>query len=149
MAILWLKGHCPDIPQISDDDLGDLYARIKPVKAMVVDGKHLLHHLEPVDIHRKSFNVDPVWGNPVEGPLYEYARIETYHRTGYAAMFKPSVEEVLAQVPKHLRNEVDFFETLDEDTVAAYSEHDGHRTVTVLYSRDEPGSDSWRKRVHG
>ncbi len=149
MAVVWLQGHCPSIPEISDDELNALAARIQPVKHRSVDGKAVLHHLHPAELRRQSFLFDPAWGELVQEPLYEHARIETYHTTGYGALFKPSVAEVLAQVPLHLRKEVDFFETLAEDTVAVYSEHDGHRTVTVLYTRDAPGSDAWRQRVFG
>lgn len=149
MAVLWLAGHCPSIPEISNEDLTALYAKIKPVKQKVVEDKAVLHHLQPLELRRQSFLFDPAWGEPVQAPLYEHARIETYHTTGYGALFKPSVAEVLAQVPAHLRKEVDFFESLDEDTVAVYAEHDGHRTVTILYSRDAPGSEEWRKRAFG
>jgi len=149
MAVLWLTGHCPTIPEISNDQLDALYARIKPVKHKPLEGETVLHTLQPTELRQQSFLFDPAWGEPVHEPLYEHARIETYHKTGYGALFQPSVAEVLAQVPKHLHKEVDFFETLDGDTVAVYSEHDGHRTVTVLYTRDAPGSDAWRQRVFG
>jgi hypothetical protein len=149
MAVVWLTGHCPSIPVISNNELDALYARIKPVKHKTVEGTAVLHQLQPTELRLQSFLFDPAWGEPVQEPLYEHARIETYHTTGYGALFKPSVAEVLAQVPEHLRREVDFFETLDEDTVAVYSEHDGHRTVTVLYSRDAIGSEGWKKRIYG
>lgn len=145
MTVLWLRGHCPVIPAISDEALEALHARIKPVKHR----DNVLRHLNQVDLRRQSFLFDPAWGDRVREPLFEHARIETYHETGYGALFKPSVAEVLAQIPPHLHKEVDYFETLDEDTVAVYSEHDGHRTVTVLYTKDAPGSDTWRKRVFG
>lgn len=149
MAVLWLKGHRPTIPEIGHEELEALALRIQPVRHKNVDGKPVLHHLHPTELRTQSFLFDPAWGEPVQEPLYEHARIETYHSTGYGALFKPSVEEVLAQVPAHLHKEVDYFETLDEDTVGVYSEHDGHRTVTVLYTRDAPGSDAWRKRCLG
>lgn len=49
-------------------------------------------------------------------------------------MFKPSLDEVLSQIPLHLRADVTHFEVLMDDTVACYSEGDGHRTVTKLYT---------------
>lgn len=147
MAVVWLNGSCPDIPEISDAQLALLSKRITPIKRRK-EGccENVAFLLHPVELRRQSFLWDPAWGARVDHPLYEVARIETYHSSGYGALFKPSVAEVLAQIPSHLHNVVDYAETLDGDTVAVYAEHDGHRTVTVLYSRNIIGSAEWHAR---
>lgn len=143
MAVLWLKGHRPAIPEITAERLDELAGKIKPI--MNKDG--VLHHVHPASLTKSSFIWDPVWGKRVKEDIWEHARIETYHSCGYIALFKPSVEEVLAQIPEHLTKEVDYFQLLTEDTVACFSQGDGHRTIAILYTRAEPGTEAWMERM--
>ncbi len=135
MAVTWIPGSCPRF-EISDEVLAERAARIKP--AITVDDAlcHQLYLIEDVDLRRTAFTWDPKPTQPV-GEAYEIARIETSHTCGYIAMFKPSIAEVLAQIPEHLLSYAKWFRTLTGDTVTCYADGDGHRTITILYS-DKP-----------
>lgn len=138
MSVLWLNGNCPAIPEIDDVELERLMQLMKPVARFGED--KWLHTIMPVNPRNVAFTWDP---SPAEKltDAFEVARIETYHTCGYIACFKPTITEVLAQIPKHLIDETEFFETLKGDCVGCFSQGDGHRTVTILYS----SSPSWKR----
>jgi hypothetical protein len=138
MAVLWIPGGVPKIAKLPDDELARLLERITPLKT--IDGRlTAISALEtaegnPVKLWNTAFMWGPKVIGPVEGDLYELAIIETHHTCGYIALFKPALGEVLSQIPAHLLPDVTHFEVLMGDTVACYSEGDGHRTVTKLYT---------------
>jgi len=141
MAVLWLKGNCPQIKKLEPNKLLELSEKIKPI------GRHegKLHHLHPKDLI-SGFLWEPVWGDKVNESLWELARIETNHTSGHAALFKPSVEEVLAQLPPHLIKTADYFEVVGGDTIGCYSQSDGHRTLTIVYTKTQLFSLEWFER---
>ena len=138
MAVLWLTGHVPKIKKLPDERIAHLLERIMPVKT--VDG--VMYTISPtvtedggpVTLWNTAFMWSPKLQEPVCGPLYELALIETHHTCGYIMMFKPSLGEVISQIPEHLLADVTHFEVGMDDTVGCYSEGDGHRTVTKLYT---------------
>jgi hypothetical protein len=132
MSVLWLSGSCPKIPQISDEELTQLLQKIKPV---ILDDEGLFF-IEEVNPRNIAFTWEPKLAKQCTG-LTELTRIETNHTCGYIGFFKPTIAEVLAQIPKHLLEEVDMFRTLSDDTVGCYAEGDGHRTVTILYKKEK------------
>ena len=133
MSIIWLPGNCPKIKKLPHEELEALVTRIRPC---YLDKKERLVFMEVPCLTSTAFTWSPKklrlateWG--------EVGRIETYHTCGgYIGFFKPTIAEVLAQIPQHLLNEVNAFVTLTGDTVACYSEADGHRTVTILYDAE-------------
>ena len=133
MAVLWLKGGVPSITPLPDAVIELLLRRIKPIKN--IDGR--LHELstEGVALWTTAFMWDPKIVGPVAGNLYELAFVETYHTCGYIGLFKPSLGEVISQIPSHLVDDVSHFEIEIGDTVGCYSDGDGHRTMTRLYTR--------------
>lgn len=135
MSILWIPGSCPRF-EISDEVLNQRAEHIKPI---IKEGS-AFYLLDPRHLRNMSFTWDPKYGDPVSSTMYEIARIETSHTCGYIGMFKPSVAEVLAQIPEHLLSCTKWFQTLTGDTVACYREGDGHRTTTILYSDKPLGS---------
>jgi hypothetical protein len=92
------------IPTITDDELAKLAGRIKPV--VLSEGKP--HYIKPVDLRKVAFTWAPSPVKVATG-LKPLADIRTYHTYGYYGFFKPSIAEVIAQIPKkHLRRAVAF-----------------------------------------
>jgi hypothetical protein len=151
------------IPEISDERLAELNARIKPVVRMArirtwmdhgdfVTGSHLLGKWQPWD-QGELFYIKPCDLRTVAFPwaakrtkkankLVEIGRITTHHTYGYYGFFKPSIAEVLAVVQSHP----------DIDRVVAYEVcgpsnaddlgkqrdaiNDGyHQATTILYGK--------------
>lgn len=92
------------IPEISDERLAELVERIKPTCRFNDE----LRYIEPVDPRRVAYMWSP---KPAEtaDDLNPVADIRTYHSYGAPNVFKPSIAEVLAQIPdEHLSNVVAF-----------------------------------------
>ncbi len=118
------------IHPISDDRLKELAKRIRPL--MRRNGE-LRYVSVPRDLRNTSFlwNARPkLWGRTSD--LGYFASISTYHTFGYQGFFKPSVAEVLAQIPEDYLAQTVAFEVLGPWRVTA----DGyHVAVTRLYER--------------
>jgi hypothetical protein len=123
-----IRGGRPEIPELTDERLAELAARIEP---LVADECGDLHRIEPVDLRRHSFLWDPKLREPV-GELIEVARVETVHTCGYIGFFKPSVCEVLAAIPAALLDQVSWFKIM-EGSAVPYASGDGHRAQAILY----------------
>ncbi len=131
MAVLWINGSCPKF-KLTDEQIAERLKFVQPV-ARFGETKHL-STIVPVEPRSVAFTWDPQQAEPLTD-AFEVARIETHHTCGYIALFKPTIEEVLAQIPPHLWSYTKYFETLKhDDVVACYNDGDGHRTVTILYS---------------
>ena len=102
------------IPEISDERLAELVERIKPTCRF--NGE--LRHIEPVDPRRVAYTWDPKPAEVAEG-LELLADVRTYHSYGAPNMFKPSIAEVLAQIPEEHLSQVVAFEIVK-------SPHDVH-----------------------
>jgi hypothetical protein len=133
-----------NIPNISDDKLNEYYARIKPVARFAYVKSHGRKKLEPdpdgdlyyikhVNLREIAFTWDPKPAKKASG-LEKLADIETFHTYGYYGLFKPSIAEVIAQIPWQYVSKAAAFETGIGDVVI-----DGnyHRTTTTLYQRKE------------
>ncbi len=127
--------------EISDERLQELYQKIKPVVrfAKVSYGgqskceRHPegdLYFIEDVDLRKTAFTWDP---KPKEKAkkLKHLEDIKTFHTYGYYGFFKPSIAEVIAQIPESLLEKTVAFETL----TGCQIEGEYHSTVTRLYSR--------------
>jgi len=127
---------CTDLPQIEDDRLAVLAARIRPVARSKKSGS--LHWLAPCDLRATAFTWDPILKGKAHG-LVELAVIETLHSFGScSAVFKPSVAEVLAQVdrsPGLAALAVAFTTVLDGDALSSVVGGSYHRARTTLYRR--------------
>ena len=80
--------------------------------------------------------------------LTPITEIETYHRCGYWAFLKPSVYEVLYQIPEVLRDKVCAFELYadSENGLSLYDMDLGrHRLHCILYQGEMPFIVSCRK----
>ncbi len=97
--------------------------------------------IQPVDLFEIAFTWDPEPAEYVKG-LKPLCDITTYHTFSYQGFFKPSIHEVLVQIPKEFLPDVVAFEivkspdTVDdlmreiEATNAGY-----HVATTRLYTR--------------
>lgn len=89
------------------------------------------------------FNQSYPWNSKrvKEANLVEVTRITTYHTWGYYGFFKPSVAEVLQQIPDDLLSKVEYFLVLGPDDATALNEQRDaidqgfHRATTILYRR--------------
>ena len=126
------------IPKISKDRVLELYSRIKPVVRfyrgeLSEDGRGKLYHIKKVNPFNIAFTWDPKPLKIARG-LEKIIDIETLHTWGYYGIFKPSIEEVLAQIPREYIDRVSAFETqlvsLDP-SVAIRGDY--HVAMTSLY----------------
>ena len=105
----------PFIPKISDAELLDLYRLLKPI-VEVEDIKHCLKKLSLLDLRTLAYTwsakenkreaIDPSKMETVD----EFACL---HKWGFYGFFKPSVAEVLAQVPGHVIEDANAFEIVE------------------------------------
>ena len=113
------------IPQISDEEIKIRYQHIKPVIRLESDGK--LYWLGPID-EEKLDSVSFLWNSDdnlarevEEGELKELKDEDfaCVHAYGFPGFFKPSVAEVLAQIPQHIIPFVKAFELVEYPQVEA------------------------------
>jgi hypothetical protein len=96
------------IPKISNEELAELAKRIRPVVRKESDGRPFYIKADS-DLRRLSYLWDVKYEEEAKG-LFEFATITTLHTYGYYGMFKPSVAEVIAQIPPDYRDRVVAFE---------------------------------------
>lgn len=125
------------VPPITDERLAELAARIKPV----VQFKGRRHYIAPVDLRGEAYTWAPRLAEEAP-PLVTLGEFQTYHAYGYYGMFKPSVAEVLAQVPaEHAAQAVAFEIVVWPETSADLNQYlealnaGYHVATTRLYAR--------------
>lgn len=101
--------------EISDEKLSSLLARIKPVFDFPNKGKC---YIKPVDPRKVSYIWDPTPDGSAKG-LKSLCDIDTYHAFGYYGLFKPSIAEVLAQIPEDKLDQVVAFEIVNQPRTAS------------------------------
>lgn len=124
------------IPEITDERLNELLARIKPV--IEFDGvKHYIKKCHPRNV---AYTWDAKKATPAP-PLREIATIRTYHTYGYHGFFKPSIAEVIAQIPAEHIDQVTEFEIVKRPMEAKDLNEEKralnagfHVATTVLYA---------------
>lgn len=97
------------IPKVSVEVITELAKRIKPV---VLFEKKGICYIKPVDLFKVAFLWDTKPAKKATG-LRALCEIITYHEFGYHGFFKPSIAEVLAQIPKEHLDKVTAFEIVD------------------------------------
>jgi len=106
------------IPEISREELLARYERIKPIVEIGED-KYFLRDFTEEELTGKSY----IWykekdkSEKVDMELYvarEDLDFECIHKYGYPGLFKPSIAEVLAQIPEDEIPFVDAFEIINE-----------------------------------
>lgn len=135
----------------------DVDEAIKKMQPLALDEKTgVLHYGKnlPKDHFGESFTWAMQRGRKAVG-LREFARVPTRHTYGYYGLFKPSLSEVITQIPPEMRNRVAGFyveapdnrksgwliDLLEDGTFSTNERPDGveaenlHNTVTVLYEK--------------
>jgi hypothetical protein len=150
-------------PSIEKKELISLYSRIKPVVrgSQISDEKldaftnrwaieNKLGVEESIKLRGNAnnelfwiknvnpFNIAFAWSAEPIGVatgLKEIKTIKTYHSYAYYGFFKPTIEEVIAQIPVELRGKVAAFEVVPPNGVADCLTPDDkyHKAHTVLY----------------
>lgn len=97
-------------------------------------------YIKPTDPRKIAFAWDPKKAAETEG-LQEVCEITTYHLFGYHGFFKPSVAEVLAQIPEEYLDNAVAFEiikwpkTVDDLNLQSEVVRAGyHQATTRLYT---------------
>jgi hypothetical protein len=96
------------IPPIKEGRLNELAARIKPVVAF----KGVKHYIQPCHLRNEAYTWDAQKAAKAP-PLVELVDIRTYHTYGFHGFFKPSIAEVIAQIPADIIDQVTEFEIVD------------------------------------
>jgi hypothetical protein len=126
------------IPAISQSTIKSLFRTIKPVIRRADDALWYIR-----DVHPEK--VSYLWSTTPIMRAFRLHRIEdivTYHSFGYIGFFKPSIAEVLAQIPKGMLAHVRAFEIIGcpEDVGDLNNELEAsragyHVATTRLYCR--------------
>lgn len=108
------------IPKLSNEELIALYERIKPIVEFE-DEKYLLRKFTLEQIINTSyiFNIeDDIRVLVDQDNLESVEEFPCFHTYGYPGFFKPSIGEVLSQLPEKSKKESKYFEIIEEpDTV--------------------------------
>lgn len=127
------------IPEVPNERIEELAERIKPV---VQFGQENRCYIKPVDLFNIAYTWDPKVADKATG-LKSLCDITTYHTYGYYGFFKPSIAEVLAQIPAEHLDKVVAFEIVGSPKTAddLNREHEAlnagyHVATTRLYVRE-------------
>lgn len=108
------------------------------VRPLIVKGGRLHHFVNTADHWSQTYPWSAEPSGEATG-LTEVARVWTLHSYGYYGFFKPSVAEVLQQIPESLFPDVDYFVVLgpydvdDLNTTTHYISDGFHVAQTNLY----------------
>lgn len=136
------------IPSVPRNRIMEIAEQIKPVVRFVgapddfhqsMEGEP--YYVEPVDLFNVAYTWDPKPLDKAMG-LETVCDIRTYHTFGYYGFFKPSIAEVLAQIPEEHLSRVIAFEIVDSPKDASDLNREleavnagYHVAITRLYSR--------------
>ena len=111
------------------------------------DSNGFLFNIEPVNIWDIAYTWEPKpVGEPVYGRLHAVDIIRTYHSWGAPSLFKPSIAEVLAQIPIRYVHKISNFHILNGDMDVRHVLSDGyHAVLTKLFTDDHDWWESIRK----
>lgn len=131
------------VPEIGEVELSHLASAIRPL----VEKDGLPWEIEPVTgeaLRRRAYTWAPAFVAPA-GEMVEVARLETIHTYGAPSLFKPSVAEVIAQIPESLRPRVEAFVQRRDGASPIVIDGQGYHVVeTVLF-----GAPGERREVAG
>ena len=135
------------IPPISNEELMRRYLKIKPV-AEVAGVKYWLKNYSVHEMRYSSYflTIIPDKQTPVGEALSNHTHydFQCLHTFGYHGFFKPSIAEVLAQIPEDILNQytIDAFEIIawptcsnDLNKFRKAMKHGFHVSVVRLYIR--------------
>lgn len=127
-----------EIPEISDEKLEELYENIKPVMERE---KELYWVHRPDSLRHIAFTWDPRLSNTPVKSLEKICTIKTLHTWAYYGFFKPTIAEVLSQVPENLINTAVAFSTKSPEDASELNKNKVelnagfHVAETTLYKK--------------
>ena len=105
----------PFLPKIDDNKLVELYKTLKPI--VTIEGiKYLLKEFTLKQLRNQSYLF---YAEQDKREIVEPEKLEIIddflclHTWGYHALFKPSIAEVLAQMPDYVAKEANTFEMIE------------------------------------
>jgi hypothetical protein len=149
------------IPEISDEKLTELYNRIKPV--LYYEKKEICEHcgsplsdcyehsenetgelfyIKDVDARNVAFPWSPTRVNKADD-IVSFRETVTYHTWGYYGFFKPTIAEVISQIPEDALDRTVAFLTIGPKDCDEMNKHieelnDGyHVAKTILFEREK------------
>ena len=134
------------IPKVPEDRIRELAERIKPIVRFAEGEEGLFrsaqgfpYGIEDVDLFTIAYTWDPKPTERIVVTLTPLRDVTTYHSYGSYAFFKPSVAEVLAQIPEDLVDQVTHFEIVWSPDTAADLHNEAcdakyHTATTRLYA---------------
>ena len=114
------------VPYITDETLQALIKRFAPLYR---DEEGVIWKMKLPHLRNSGYTWDPDLTETVE--FETVAEEQTDHYAGYVGFFKPSIAEVLSQIPADIPEECNAF-YIDTDSIAIYSEGNGHAATTVF-----------------
>ncbi len=116
------------------------------IKPLVANKEGDFCFIEPVDIKDESFTWSPKFLNKAS-EIKEIGETATHHTAGYAMFFKPSIAEVLEQIPESIRaqNPVAFKTELSNNF-----DHSSYKHIakTTFYTGELPTSIKSQPVIH-
>lgn len=100
------------IPPMSKKEICELYRRIKPI-VRIDEVPYYMREFSPSDLTEKSYIWNRGEDKTVPANMEELETImdnKTLHKYGYHGLFKPSIGEVISQIPKDVLEKVVAFE---------------------------------------
>jgi len=131
----WIDGKA-FVPEISEEKLSSLIEKIVPV----VRENNKLYQIKIPDLRNVAYTWDYKVVEECKN-LKEIVRIKTHHYCGYYGLFKPSIAEVLSQIPEDFIDKVNAFEIISDvcsgtdDETKIFKEGNGHLATTILYEK--------------
>ena len=114
------------IPVIDDAELKRLVSLFTPLFRR----DDVVYRLEIPDLRLVAFTWDPKFLEPVD--FSPVTTLKTHHGCSYYGFFKPSIAEVLAQIPDDIPKGVNAFYIDMEAELGIFHEGDGHLATTVF-----------------
>lgn len=142
----------PDIPgtrKFTEEHKDHVEKWAKKIKPMVHEhdaggSMKVYHFTNKADHYTQSYPWDAKNKKPAKD-LEEVARIWTLHTWAYYGFFKPTLAEVLLQIPENLLEQVDYFVVIGPETSSdlnktmPYIDRGYHVAQTILYRKTKKG----------
>lgn len=141
------------IPVVPEERIKELAQRIRPVMRFArtvktagllgLNPSGSLYYLKPVDLFTTAFTWPGVPKHAGRAPRLQKLRtINTYHTWAHYSFFKPTISEVLAQIPEDILDQVIAFELVPpEDPLQPWDivQHGHHVAETTFYGKRPRG----------
>jgi hypothetical protein len=140
------------IPKLPKKRVQELAKRIRPVmrfthskkaRRLTLDEKGAYYYLKPVDLFGTAFTWPGVPKADVRAPrLQKLQTVTTYHPWAYYGFFKPTIAEVIAQIPEDILDQVIAFELEPpENPLEPWDivQHGNHVAQTTFYAKRPKG----------